>query len=134
MKLAISYRDLNLSFAIDNGPELELVTRAVHSTRPATQPTEENEPSQQLAIRRSTDMTETTIVVGPAPSWQAISAAQIMDHDGAQARITLLDGSRMRGRIAGVEEARLQLLIRSLQGEFVRPLELAAIESIEVRP
>ena len=127
-------QDLNLSFAIDNGPELELVTRAVRSTRPAIQATEENEPSQQLAIKRSTDMTESTIVVGPAPSWQAISAAQIMDHDGAQARITLLDGSRMRGRIAGVEEARLQLLIRSLQGEFVRPLELAAIESIEVRP
>ncbi len=126
---------LNLKFSINDGPDVALTTDRVRSTRIAPRPEPEPPSEQEVPVRSSAaDAENPTIVVGRVPEWQAIAAPDAGAHIGDQARISLLDGSRLSGRIAGVDEEQLQLVTRSRQGEFTRPLNLAEISSIEVRP
>ncbi|MEN1727079.1 MAG: hypothetical protein AAGJ52_01440 [Pseudomonadota bacterium] len=126
---------LNLSFSIAQGPDIELSTQRVASTRPAAPVVDEMDDEVEVQVRSAdTAATDSTIVLGRSPGWNRIELSAAGDHIGDQARILLEDGVELTGRIMAVDSGNLQLLTRSRQGEFTRPLRLDSIIVIEIRP
>ncbi|SRR6056297_617456 len=125
-------KSLNLAFAIDEGPLVPVELREVPSTRVSPSPPPAEEPT--TSVLRSEDNETTTITVGRPPEWERIQHGEVAEHTGSQVRIDLIDGTRLIGRIAGLEGDQLALMTQSRIGEFVRPVPMSDIISIEVRP
>ena len=123
---------LNLGFAIADGPRVSLNLKKVPTTRAAAVPVPVAE--ETTGILRSENDEESIIAVGRPPGWEQIPLDAISDHIGYRVRIELIDGTRIAGRIAGIDGEQMALLSQSRMGEFVRPLPILDIAAIEVRP
>lgn len=123
---------LNFGFAIDEGPVVSVDLREVPSTRVRPPPPRPQAPT--TSVLRSEDNERRTITVGRPPEWERIQHGRAGEHIGQQVRIDLIDGTQLIGRIAGVEGDQLALMTQSRIGEFVRPVPMSDIISIEVRP
>ncbi len=94
----------------------------------------EEEEAQTTGILRSEDKQERTIVVGRPPGWVSVPLEALDQHLGDLIRIDFVDGTQLTGRLEGLGEDQLDLQTQNRMGQFIRPVPLAEITAIEVRP
>jgi hypothetical protein len=127
--------DLDLSFSVNEGPDIALMLERVRPTLEPLAPVVDE--SNEIEVPVTSPLGEpesSTIVVGQVPGWQRIGLPEAENHLGDRARLRLADGSEVTGQLIGVGEEQIELRFRSRSGEFTRPILLSDIETIEVRP
>jgi hypothetical protein len=125
---------LEMSYALDDGPFVDLELNEVPSTAIEAPPSSEEEEAQTTGILRSEDKQERTIVVGRPPGWVSVPLEALDQHLGDLIRIDFVDGTQLTGRLEGLGEDQLDLQTQNRMGQFIRPVPLAEITAIEVRP
>lgn len=66
------------------------------------------------------------------PGWRSADTGNAAELEGQTVRVTLVNGNRVEGRLAGVDEKRLEVVRLVNGGEVAYPIAIRLIESFEV--